>query len=399
MPRREHRGFDPQRPRDVQRPPNLVPRILAQDDPLPGPASGFTEIHVLGIGGAGNNAINRMVEAGVSGVEFIAVNTDGQALESSGAARRLVIGPRATRNLGAGGDPHLGERAARESSDELAETVDGADMVFIAAGMGGGTGTGAAPTVAEMARNAGALTVGVVTLPFAFEGRRRAEIAREGVRQLAECVDSLIVVHNEKLLEQADARLNFTDAFSLADEMLLHGVQSVTDLITTTGLVNVDFADVRTVMERAGAAMMGLGQASGNERARRALEQAMRSPLLETSINDAQGVLLNITSSEDVTLAEVNHAAQQIAEAVSQNANIIFGSVIDARLRDTVRVTLIATGTRADSQARRPTQRRRGRQAGRTARLSTPLLDELGGEDDRSDDSQPPAFIRRRRGS
>ena len=234
MPRREHRGFDPQRPRDVQRPPNLVPRILAQDDPLPGPASGFTEIHVLGIGGAGNNAINRMVEAGVSGVEFIAVNTDGQALESSGAARRLVIGPRATRNLGAGGDPHLGERAARESSDELAETVDGADMVFIAAGMGGGTGTGAAPTVAEMARNAGALTVGVVTLPFAFEGRRRAEIARAGVRQLAECVDSLIVVHNEKLLEQADARLNFTDAFSLADEMLLHGVQSVTDLITTT---------------------------------------------------------------------------------------------------------------------------------------------------------------------
>ena len=399
MPRKKRGGFDPERLGDLQRPTNLVPRILAQDSPAPSPSQGFTEIRVLGVGGAGSNALNRMIDAGLTGVEFVAINTDAQALEGSNAHRRVLIGARTTNHLGSGGDPRLGERAAVESSEELAETVNGADMVFVAAGMGGGTGTGASPAIAELSREAGALTVGVVTLPFKFEGQRREAFASEGARALAERVDAMVIVHNDRLLEMIDPRTAFSDAFTLADDMLHRGVQGITDLITTTGLVNVDFADVRAVMQDSGTAMMGVGQASGEERALRAVQEAMQSPLLGTSIDDAQGVLLNITGADDVTLAELNEAAHRIADLVAPEANIIFGSVIDPRMDDAVRVTLIATGFRAeaDTVAPRATRRRRtsgGR--GASPRRRRPVVRELSLDDAADDDPQIPAFLRRR---
>ncbi len=403
MPHRERRGFDPERLDQAARPTNLVPRILSATSPAPEAANTFTEIRVVGVGGAGSNAIERMAEMGLPGVAFVAVNTDAQSLSGSGAHERILIGPRTTKNLGAGGDPRLGERAAAESTDELAEAVDGADMVFIAAGMGGGTGTGAAPTIAELAREAHALSVGVVTLPFGFEGRRRTEIATEGVRALADRVDAIIVVHNDKLLEAAGAGLAFGDAFELADEMLHRGVQGVTDLITTTGLINVDFADVRTVMADAGTAMMGVGEASGEERAMCALHGAMQSPLLDTTVDNARGVLLNFTGSEDMTLAEINEASQQVFELAAPEATIIFGSVTDPNLGDTVRVTLIATGFRTGVGEALPRRGRRTRRA-RSARAAsgvttgtTPVVRELDLGDAAGDEVQIPAFIRRRR--
>ncbi len=403
MPRRERRGFDPERLDQATRPTNLVPRILAATPPTPAAANAFTEIRVVGVGGAGSNAVERMAEMGLPGVAFVAVNTDAQSLANSSAHERILIGPRTTKNLGSGGDPRLGERAAVESTSELAAAVDGADMVFIAAGMGGGTGTGAAPTIAELAREAHALSVGVVTLPFGFEGRRRAEIAAGGVRALAERVDAIIVVHNDKLLEAADAGLAFADAFDLADEMLHRGVQGVTDLITTTGLINVDFADVRTVMADAGTAMMGVGEVSGEERAMRALHEAMRSPLLDTTIDNARGVLLNFTGSDNMTLAEINEASRQIFELAAPDATIIFGSVTDPSLRDAVRVTLIATGFRAEAgespsrTGRRPRRARAARAAPTGAMGPSPIVRELDLGDAAGDENQIPAFIRRRR--
>jgi cell division protein FtsZ len=399
VPRKNRGGFDPERLDDLKRPANLVPRILARDAPAPSPSQGFTEIRALGVGGAGSNALNRMIDAGLTGVEFVAINTDGQALEASNAHRRVLIGARTTNHLGSGGDPRLGERAAVESSEELAETVSGADMVFVAAGMGGGTGTGASPAIAELAREAGALTVGVVTLPFKFEGRRREAFANEGARSLAERVDAMVIVHNERLLEMIDPRTAFSDAFGLADEMLHRGVQGITDLITTTGLVNVDFADVRAVMADSGTAMMGVGQASGEERALRAVQEAMQSPLLGTSIDDAHGVLLNITGGGDVTLAELNEAAHRIADLVAPDANIIFGSVIDPRMDDAVRVTLIATGFRgeADTSAPRGTRRRRAsKDQGTRSRRRQPVVRELSFDHAAADDPQIPTFLRRR---
>ena len=404
MPHSRGRGFDPGRLSDMNRPTDLVTRILARTTPDALPTEGYTEIRVIGVGGAGNNAVNRMIDANLLGVEFITVNTDAQALENSNAHRRLALGPRTTRSLGAGGDPRVGEKAAEESSQELADLVRGADMVFVAAGMGGGTGTGAGPVIADLARRAGALTLGVVTLPFSFEGRRRSQIAAEGVRALAARVDAIVVVHNDKLLDVTGPKVSFSDAFVIADDMLHRGIQGITDLITTTGMVNVDFADVRTVMGGAGTALMGVGEAAGEERALRAIQIAMSSPLLDTSMDNARGVVLNVTGSDNLTLAEVNTVAQRVAKVVAPEANFIFGSVIDERMGDSVRVTLIATGFSADavtsgieSGARGAPRPMRFTSETPAARLHTPRVRELTFDDEPGDDVQIPTFLRRRR--
>ena len=301
-------------------------------------------IKVVGVGGGGTNAVNRMVDAGLAGVEFIGVNTDAQALLMSDADVKIHIGENVTRGLGAGGDPGIGRAAALESRDELKEALKGADMVFITAGEGGGTGTGGAPVIAELANEVGALTVGVVTRPFSFEGRRRAEVAERGIAELAERVDTIIVIENDRLLQVVDRQTSVVEAFRLADDVLRQGVQGITDLITIPGLVNLDFADVRTIMRDAGTAMMGVGSARGENRVVEAAKQAVSSPLLEASVEGATGILLNITGSKDIGLFEVNEAAEVVTSASDADANIIFGAVIDDALEDEVRVTVIATG-------------------------------------------------------
>jgi cell division protein FtsZ len=301
-------------------------------------------IKVVGVGGGGSNAVNRMVDAGLSGVEFIAVNTDAQALLMCDADVKMPIGSDVTRGLGAGADPNVGHAAGEESRDELKEALKGADMVFVTAGEGGGTGTGAAPIVARLAQELGALTVGVVTKPFSFEGRRRAEVALRGVDELRDHVDTLIVIENDRLLQVVEKRTSIVDAFTMADDVLRQGVQGITDLITIPGLVNLDFADVRTIMSEAGSALMGIGMASGENRATEAARAAVSSPLLESSIEGATGILLNVTGGPNIGLFEVNEAAQVVTSAADQNANVIFGAVIDESLGDEVRVTVIATG-------------------------------------------------------
>jgi cell division protein FtsZ len=301
-------------------------------------------IKVVGVGGGGSNAVNRMVDAGLTGCEFIAVNTDAQALLMCDADVKMPIGSDVTRGLGAGADPAVGRAAAEESRDELKEALKGADMVFVTAGEGGGTGTGAAPVMAKLAQEIGALTVGVVTKPFSFEGRRRAEVASRGVDELREEVDTLIVIENDRLLQVVEKRTSILDAFTMADDVLRQGVQGITDLITIPGLVNLDFADVRTIMNEAGSALMGIGSASGENRATEAARTAVSSPLLESSIEGATGILLNVTGGPDIGLFEVNEAAQVVTSAADQNANVIFGAVIDDGLRDEIRVTVIATG-------------------------------------------------------
>jgi cell division protein FtsZ len=302
-------------------------------------------IKVVGVGGGGTNAVNRMVDAGLSGVEFIAVNTDAQALLMCDADMKIHIGSQETRGLGAGADPVVGQKAAQESRDELKEALKGADMVFVTAGEGGGTGTGAAPIVGELAaKELGALSVGVVTKPFAFEGRRRAQQAERGINDLRDQVDTLIVIENDRLLQVVEKRTSIVDAFKLADDVLRQGVQGITDLITIPGLVNLDFADVRTIMRGAGSALMGIGSASGENRAVEAAQAAVSSPLLEASIEGATGILLNVTGGSDVGLFEVNEAAEVVTGAADQNANVIFGAVIDESIEDEVRVTVIATG-------------------------------------------------------
>src|SRR5918997_333153 len=301
-------------------------------------------IKVVGVGGAGTNAVNRMVDAGLSGVEFIAVNTDAQSLAMCDADVKIHIGSKATRGLGAGADPAVGHAAAQESRDELKEALKGADMIFVTAGEGGGTGTGGAPIVAELGRELEALTVGVVTKPFAFEGRRRAEQAEQGIENLRDRVDTLIVIENDRLLQVVEKRTPVTEAFRIADDILRQGVQGITDLITVPGIVNLDFADVRTIMSDAGSALMGIGEARGENRAAEAARTAVSSPLLESSIEGATGILLNITGPPDLGLFEVNEAAEVVTSAADQNANVIFGAVIDDNLKDEVRVTVIATG-------------------------------------------------------
>ena len=302
-------------------------------------------IKVVGVGGGGTNAVNRMVDAGLKGVEFISVNTDAQALQMTDADIKLQLGGQLTRGLGAGASPEIGQGAASESRDEIKEALKGADMVFITAGEGGGTGTGAAPVIAEVAKNEiGALTVGVVTRPFGFEGGRRTRQAAEGIDRLREQVDTLIVIPNEKLLAIVERRTSILDAFREADNVLRQGVQGITDLITTPGLINLDFADVRTIMRDAGSALMGIGTSAGENRASEAASNAISSPLLEQSVEGATGILLNITGGNDLGLFEVNEAAEIIQSAADRNSNIIFGAVIDEDLDDEVRVTVIATG-------------------------------------------------------
>lgn len=302
------------------------------------------KIKVIGVGGGGGNAVNRMIASEVSGVEFWSVNTDAQALLQSAASKRFQMGQKLTRGLGAGGNPAIGQKAAEESRDEIAHAIEGADLVFITAGMGGGTGTGAAPIIAEIAKEAGALTVGVVTKPFSFEGRRRTQQAEEGIEALQGRVDTLIIIPNDKLLTVISEQTPVQEAFRVADDILRQGVQGISDMITIPGLVNVDFADIRAVMADAGSALMGIGTGSGKSRAREAAMTAISSPLLESSIEGANGVVFNITGGEDLTLHEVNAAAETIYEVVDANANIIFGAVIDERMEGEVRITVIATG-------------------------------------------------------
>jgi len=312
-------------------------------------------IKVVGVGGGGTNAVTRMVDAGVSGVDFIAVNTDAQALLMADADVKLAIGSKATKGLGAGADPEVGRVAAQETRDELKEALKGADMVFVTAGEGGGTGTGGAPIIAELARELDppALSVGVVTRPFTFEGRRRAEQAEQGIQDLRDKVDTLIVIENDRLLQVVERTTSIMDAFRLADDILRQGVQGITDLITVPGLVNLDFADVRTIMRDAGSAMMGIGTARGEGRAAEAAQTAVSSPLLESSIDGATGILLNVTGGPDIGLFEVNEAAEVVTGAADPNANVIFGAVIDEAMKDEIRVTVIATGFGAPRRRRR----------------------------------------------
>ncbi|MFF7212048.1 cell division protein FtsZ [Streptomyces sp. NPDC008238] len=308
------------------------------------PQNYLAVIKVVGIGGGGVNAINRMIEVGLKGVEFIAINTDAQALLMSDADVKLDVGRELTRGLGAGANPDVGRKAAEDHREEIEEVLKGADMVFVTAGEGGGTGTGGAPVVANIARSLGALTIGVVTRPFTFEGRRRANQAEDGIAGLRDEVDTLIVIPNDRLLSISDRQVSVLDAFRSADQVLLSGVQGITDLITTPGLINLDFADVKSVMSEAGSALMGIGSARGDDRAVAAAEMAISSPLLEASIDGARGVLLSISGGSDLGLFEINESAQLVSEAAHPEANIIFGAVIDDALGDEVRVTVIAAG-------------------------------------------------------
>lgn len=336
----------------------------------------YARIKVVGVGGGGSNAVNRMIRAGLKGVEFIAVNTDAQALSMSEAPVRVQIGSQLTRGLGAGANPEIGERAAEESREQLTDALKEADMVFVTAGMGGGTGTGASPLIAQLARETGALTVAVVTKPFPFEGRRRMAQAERGIASLRECVDALIVIPNERLLQVVERRTSMIEAFRIADDILRQGVQGISDLISVPGLINLDFADVRTIMSDTGTALMGIGVGRGENRAALAAKEAISSPLLETSIEGARGVLLNITGDANLGLYEVNEAAEIVAQAADPEANIIFGAVIDDSLQDEVRVTVIATGF--DRRAQR-----------------MPSLDALEARPFSADDLEIPAFLRR----
>ena len=306
--------------------------------------SDFANIKVIGVGGGGNNAVNRMVDNQIKGVQFLAVNTENQVLELSKADVTIQIGEKVTKGLGAGANPQIGEEAAQESRDEITKALEGADMVFVTAGMGGGTGTGAAPIVAECAKEVGALTVGVVTKPFAFEGKRRRAAAEKGIEFLTQKVDTIIVIPNDKLLQVVDKKCSVSDAFGKADEVLRQGIKGISDLIQIPGLINLDFADVKTIMTNQGEALMGIGEGTGENRAADAAKMAINSPLLETAIDGAKGILLNISGSSELGIFEVNEAAQIISDAADPDANIIFGSVIDESLGDKVQVTVVATG-------------------------------------------------------
>jgi cell division protein FtsZ len=308
------------------------------------PENNFAQIKVVGVGGGGSNAVNRMIAEGMVGVEFITVNTDAQALLLTSSPKKVRIGDKLTRGLGAGGDPAIGLKAAEESSDDLYESVKDSDMVFITAGMGGGTGTGAAPIVAKLARESGALTIGVVTRPFRFEGARRINAAEAGLEALKEQVDSLIVIPNDRLLEIVDKRASLQAAFRLADDVLHQGIQGISELITVPGLINLDFADVRTIMQERGTALMAVGHGTGETRASDAAQSAVRSPLLDMTIDGARGVLFNVTGGPDLSLFEVNEAAEIIRNMTDPNVNLIFGAVIDPAMKDEVRITVIATG-------------------------------------------------------
>ncbi|HHW30433.1 MAG TPA: cell division protein FtsZ [Clostridiaceae bacterium] len=354
----------------------------------------FAQIKVVGVGGGGNNAVNRMIDAGLRGVEFIAVNTDKQALFLSKANIKIQIGDKITKGLGAGANPEIGEKAATESKDEIAQAIKGADLVFVTAGMGGGTGTGAAPVVSQIAREMGILTVGVVTKPFMFEGRKRMQHAERGIENLKNTVDTLVTIPNDRLLQIAEKKTTIVEAFRIADDVLRQGVQGISDLIAVPGLVNLDFADVKTIMMNTGLAHMGIGRASGEGRAEEAAKQAIHSPLLETSIEGARGVLLNITGGPDLGLLEVNIAAELIQKSADPDANIIFGAVIDENLKDEILITVIATGFEKG-----PVIKKTEKAPEKTTKpsLNKPSFDKVPFNDFSGDDLDIPTFLRRNR--
>ncbi len=358
----------------------------------------FARIKVMGVGGGGSNAVNRMIEEGLAGIEFVAINTDAQALLLSDATTRVRIGDKSTRGLGAGGVPEVGQNAAEESAEDLYEVLKGSDMVFIAGGMGGGTGTGAAPVIAQIAKEVGALTIGVVTRPFTFEGAKRAEAAEGGISKLKEHVDTLIVIPNDRLLQIADKRASLQDAFKLADDVLRQGIQGISELITVPGLINLDFADVKTIMSEGGAALMAVGRASGEDRAAIAAEQAISSQLLDITIDGARGILFNVTGGSDLSLFEVNQAAAIIKETAHPDVNLIFGAVIDPNLGDELRVTVIATGFEG-TPTRRPARRTAAsrvsapKEAGAKAEA---LVESFQPQTFDLNDLDIPAFLRRR---
>lgn len=360
---------------------------------------GLAKIKVIGCGGGGSNAVNRMIDNGVKGVEFITVNTDAQALHLAKSEQKLQIGDKLTRGLGAGANPEVGKKAAEESRELIANTLKGSDMVFVTAGMGGGTGTGAAPVIAEIAKECGALTVGVVTRPFRFEGMKRARQAEQGIAALKEKVDTLIIIPNDRLLEIVDKKTPMLEAFREADNVLRQGVQGISDLIAVPGLINLDFADVKTIMTERGSALMGIGTATGENRAAEAAKKAIMSPLLETSIDGARGVLLNITGGSNLSLYEVNEAADIVANASDPEVNMIFGAVIDENLKDEIQVTVIATGFehKADTPPMRSqagtSQGQASKQEGVDNRLNN--LRPFGGQTPQ-DQLDIPAFLRNR---
>jgi cell division protein FtsZ len=355
----------------------------------------FARIKVVGVGGSGGNGVNRMIEAGLRGVEFIAINTDAQALHNSNADKKIHIGKSLTKGLGAGSDPEVGKKAAEETSEEVYEALKGADMVFVTYGAGGGTGTGAGPIIANIAKEVGSLTVGVITRPFAFEGERRKRIAEEGAEELRDKVDALITIPNDRLLQVVDKKATLLDAFQIVDDVLRQGVQGISDLITENGLINVDFADVKTVMSNAGSALMGIGRGSGENRAQEAAKQAINSPLLELSINGAKGVLFNVTGGADLGMYEIDEAAKVITNAVDPEANIIFGAVIDPNITGEVRITVIATGFEG---AHNPLQAHRSVASIDLERKVTfePEKDETDDNDEDDSSWEIPTFIRKR---
>ena len=348
------------------------------------PTESFAQIRVIGVGGGGSNAVNRMIAEGVSGVDFIAVNTDAQALMLSDAPKRVRVGDKLTRGLGVGGNAELGQKAAEESSDELHEVLRGSDMVFITAGMGGGTGTGAAPVIARVAKEIGALTIGVVTRPFTWEGSVRTNTAMAGIEMLKESVDTLIVIPNDRLLEITDKRVSLQAAFTLADDVLRQGVQGISELITVPGLINLDFADVRTIMAEGGAALMAVGQANGENRAVEASQEAISSRLLDITIDGARGILFNVTGGPDLSLFEVNEAASIVKQTAHPDVNLIFGAVIDEKMGDEIRIIVIATGFDQAEPRPRPIRAT----FGEPVEFPVPAYDK--------DDLEIPAFLRRR---
>ncbi len=368
----------------------------------------FARIKVVGVGGAGCNAVNRMIKEGIQGIEFIAVNTDGQALLQSNATTRVRIGDKSTRGLGAGGVPEMGKKAAEESAEELYSVLNGSDMVFVTAGMGGGTGTGAAPIISTIAKEANALTIGVVTRPFTFEGSKRMQAAESGINNLKKVADTLIVIPNDRLLQIVDKRSSLQDAFKVADDVLRQGIQGISELITVPGLINLDFADVRTIMSEGGAALMAVGRASGEDRARKAAEMAISSDLLDITIDGAHGILFNITGGESLTLFEVNQAAAIIKETAHPDVNLIFGAVIDPSLGDEIHLTVIATGFDSSSMRNRLNQSRfssvinkanadsgNGNPSGDSKSVERRLTD-IASQSYNSDEIEVPTFLRNR---
>jgi cell division protein FtsZ len=354
------------------------PRAQQQPTYIENPA----QIRVMGVGGGGSNAVNRMIEQGIQGVEFVAINTDAQALMLANAPQRLRIGEKLTKGLGSGGHPEVGEKAAQESAEEIKALLKGADMVFVTCGMGGGTGTGAAPVIAKLAKETGALTIGVVSKPFTFEGARRRRVAEDGINRLKEGVDTLIVIPNDRLLQVVDKKASIQQAFRVADDVLRQGIQGISELITIPGLINLDFADVRSVMEAGGSALMAIGQSNGDNRAQQAAEQAIHSSLLDVSIDGAQGILFNITGGPDLSLYEVNEAAEIIRRTADPDANIIFGAVVDPDMKDGIRITVIATGFDQVKEQHAPV-----REEGKTLEFPKRTYDR--------DDLDIPAFLRR----